>query len=598
MDKKNIEEPFSTDQLEEELYQLKKEGRGAFKFLIGLYKGQTKVLSLSIIALIMQRSPVWIIPIITSNIINIATDKNVSPSGILVNVGIGILFVAQNVYTNYLFVSIYAKIIRHIEWTLRGMMVRKMQRLSIMFHKEMQSGRLQSKIMRDVENVELFLKQVLRQIFFAVLDISVAVAVTASKSPIVLPFFLIMVPLASLSIMLFKKSMRTRNSDYRKAMEQTQSRIAEMLTLIPMTRAHGLQSVEIDRVDSQLNHIKSKGYKLDKLNAIFTASSWAGFHTFQLICLSFTAYLAYKGTITIGEVILYQTYFTMFVGQMNNIINMFPIMTKSLESVYSISEIVGEMDEEVNNKIVDIEEMKGDVEFRHVSFRYKEDSPEVLKDFSMKVAAGESIAFVGDSGSGKSTILNLLISFMKPEHGDILIDGIHMNNLDLDSYRRQLAVVPQDTLLFSGSIRDNVAYGLPEILDKDIEKVIADVGLDEMVDQMPNGIYSYLEEGAANLSGGQRQRLSIARALLRKPKIIVFDEATSALDSKSEQLVQAATEEMMQHCTAFMVAHRLSTIRNADRIIVIEDGRIVEEGDFDTLMANKGKFYQLKVLQA
>lgn len=586
-------------ELEVHLEKLRSEKTGVNRIFRELFRGHELKLLGALLLLTLQRSPVWVIPIITSNIINIATEQGLtSLRDILVNLFIGLAILAQNIFTNYAFVHIYFNIVRKIELSLRGLMVKKIQRLSIMFHKEMQSGRLQSKVMRDVENVEIFLAQIIRQLYFVVLDISVAIIVTWMKSPIVLPFFIIVVPVAVFTVRAFRKPIRNSNSAYRKEMEQTQSKVAEMLTLIPITRAHGLQDVEISKMNSQLEMIKDKGFKLDKLNGLFGAISWVSFQSFQLLCLAFTSYLASRGKITIGEVVLYQTYFTLFIGQMNVLVSVYPQMSKSIESIHSISEIVGETDVEENFSIIPIEEMEGRIEFRNVCFRYNPDEALVLDDLSIKVNAGESIAFVGDSGSGKSTILNLLISFMKPESGSILVDGINMNNLDIDQFRRQLAVVPQDSLLFSGSIKENIAYGLRGVEDEAIEKVIKDVGLDDLIERLDDGIHSQLSESAANLSGGQRQRISIARALLRDPKIIIFDEATSALDSKSEKKVQAATEEMMRHATTFLVAHRLSTIQNADRIVVVEAGRIVEQGSYEELMAKEGKFYHLKTLQS
>ena len=173
-----------------------------------------------------------------------------------------------------------------------------------------------------------------------------------------------------------------------------------------------------------------------------------------------------------------------------------------------------------------------------------------------------------------------------------------MVNLDINEYRHQIAVVPQNTILFSGTILDNIAYGLEHVTEKEVMEVIKDVGLEDMIEKLPEGIYTQLGEHGDKLSGGQRQRISIARALIRKPKIIVFDEATSALDSASEKKVQEATSNMMKNCTTFLVAHRLSTIRNADRIVAMRDGKIVEVGSYDELMEKKGYFYELKALQS
>ena len=218
-----------------------------------------------------------------------------------------------------------------------------------------------------------------------------------------------------------------------------------------------------------------------------------------------------------------------------------------------------------------------------------------LNGLNLKLNEGDFVTVIGGNGAGKSTMLNAVAGVWPIDEGKILIDGINMVNLDINEYRHQIAVVPQNTILFSGTILDNIAYGLEHVTEKEVMEVIKDVGLEDMIEKLPDGIYTQLGEHGDKLSGGQRQRISIARALIRKPKIIVFDEATSALDSASEKKVQEATSNMMKNCTTFLVAHRLSTIRNADRIVAMRDGKIVEVGSYDE---KKGYFYELKALQS
>ena len=268
-----------------------------------------------------------------------------------------------------------------------------------------------------------------------------------------------------------------------------------------------------------------------------------------------------------------------------------------MESVRSIGDILEEKQVEPNHSIVPLGDLKGNVRFCNVDFKYPDGERYILKDFNLEVKPGESIAFAGESGTGKSTILNLLIGFLPPTDGKILIDRINMVNLDMNEYRKQIAVVPQNTILFSGTIRENITYGLENISDDEIWSVIHEVGLEDLLDKMPDGLDTPLGEHGDRLSGGQKQRISIARALIRKPKIIIFDEATSALDSASEKKVQEATDHMMGKCTTFIVAHRLSTIRKADRIAFIKDGSVAEIGSYEELMAKKGYFYRLKSLQ-
>ena len=244
-------------------------------------------------------------------------------------------------------------------------------------------------------------------------------------------------------------------------------------------------------------------------------------------------------------------------------------------------------------------ELKGAVKFVNVDFKYPGSDKNTLSDFTLDVKpGGEALRWWENRVPENLTVLNLLIGFIPPVSGKILIDGINMVNLDINEYRHQIAVVPQNTILFSGTILDNIAYGLEHVTEKEVMEVIKDVGLEDMIEKLPDGIYTQLGEHGDKLSGGQRQRISIARALIRKPKIIVFDEATSALDSASEKKVQEATSNMMKNCTTFLVAHRLSTIRNADRIVAMRDGKIVEVGSYDELMEKKGYFYELKALQS
>ena len=220
----------------------------------------------------------------------------------------------------------------------------------------------------------------------------------------------------------------------------------------------------------------------------------------------------------------------------------------------------------------------------------------MLDHFTLEVKEGERIAFVGESGSGKSTILSLIIGFYKPQGGVIKIDGIPMEELSMKKYRQSLAIVLQNNILFSGTIRENITYGLPGISDEKVQQAVYMANLQDVIDSLPQGLDTSIGEHGGRLSGGQRQRIAIARALVRDPRIIILDEATSALDNVSERHVQGAIEQLMTGRTTFIVAHRLSTVRNADRIVVMKKGRIVEIGTYDELLAMNGEFYKLKNL--
>ena len=466
-----------------------------------------------------------------------------------------------------------------------------------MYHKNTSSGKLQSKIMRDCENIETLLSTMYRNLYIILVSIIIAVVITMRKCPIVMMFFLVMVPAEIIMLKCLRKTIKRKNSQFRSEVENAQSNVSEMIELIPVTRAHGLQNREIRKMENSFGTVMDAGYTLDKTNSFFNACTWVLMQMANLGCLAFSGYLAFKGKITVGEVVLYQTYFGQIVSNINALLNMYPQITKGVESINSIGEVLYEERVETNNSILPLSQMKGKVEFRDVFYKY-DDSPNwILNDFNLCVKPGESIAFVGGSGAGKSTLLNLLIGFDKPQEGKILIDGINMKNLDINEFRKYIAVVPQNTILFSGSIRDNITYGIDNVTDERLWKILRDVGLDDIISNMPNGLNTNLGEHGGNLSGGQRQRISIARALLRNPQIIIFDEATSALDSVSEKKVQNAIDKMMKQCTTFFVAHRLSTIKNVDRIVVMENGTISEMGTYEELMEKGGAFYHLKKLQ-
>ena len=568
------------------LGNFKRNQNHSLRTLVGIYKGHYLALFLSVVCFAIKHSPVWILPIVTSNIINIATspDENAGRD-ILLNVVFMTVMIAQNILSNYFHTLFYSRAIRNVEKNLRGALVRKLQQLSITYHNEMQSGRLQSKIMRDVEQIETLSRQVFISILSIIMNIAVAFGVVISNSLTVFCFFLATVPVAVCIMVVFKGKIKSYNREFRKDMEETSAQVMEMIEMIPVTRAHALEEMETDKM------------RLDMVQSYFSSISWVAFQIFQVLCLGFTGYLASRGRISVGEVVMYQTYFSTIVAQVSNIITLLPIISKGLESVDSIGDVLLCLDVEDNTDKEKLPSLRGDIRFENVGFRYRDGDSAVFEHLNLAIEAGRTVAFVGESGAGKTTILNMVIGFLHATEGRVLIDGHDIETLDLGSYRSHIAVVPQTPILFSGTLRENITYGQEDISDEKLWEIIEAANLTDMVNKMPKGIDTNVMEHGSNLSGGQRQRVSIARAFVRNPKILILDEATSALDSVAEEKIRIATERLVQNRTTLIVAHRLSTIKNADLIAVIGHGGLQEIGSYEELMEKKGEFYRLRQLQ-
>lgn len=569
------------------------------QILLGLYKGNYHKFFLAVIFFFIKHAPVWVLPIVTANIINdITSGSPETYQNIIIQAMIMIVLVALNIPMNYMYTRYKSLATRYAETGLRRALVRKLQQLSISYHKETQSGRLQSKIMRDVEAVETLSTQMFLSILNIALNIAIALIVTINKSLVVFIFFLLTTPIAAATMVFFRNVMKKRNNEFRKEMEETSAKVMEMVELIPVTRAHALEEEEVQKMSGQLFAVAEKGYRLDVIQSLFGSVGWAIFQIFQVVCLGFTGFLAIKGTVMPGDITLYQSYFATIVSQVSSLMSLIPTIAKGIESVNSIGEVLLEDDIEQNEGKEIIKDIYGEFDFKDVTFRYNNIDRPVLHNLNLHVDKGETIALVGESGAGKSTILNLVIGFNQVNSGEVLIDGHNMKDIDLRSYRKHLAVVPQTSILFSGTIRDNITYGVDNVDEATLDEIVKAANLTDLINSLPDGLDTMVGEHGGKLSGGQRQRISIARALIRNPKVIVLDEATSALDSISEKLIQEALNNLTKDRTTFIVAHRLSTIKDADKIAVIADGHCVEYGTYDELMNLKGEFYQMKKIQS
>ena len=567
------------------------------KIFLTMYRKYVKDIIISMFFYIIKTLPVLVLPIITAKIINLVAERPEDfVRRMLIYAGIMVVLIVLNVPTHMAQTKYYAIISRKVEAGLRGAMVKKLQQLSISFHKEMQSGRIQSKLMRDVETIQGLSAHLFTTLPGIVLNMLTALVVVLTNNVKIFFFFLVTVPVSVFIYRGFHKPIGKTNTRFRHDTENTSANIMDMLEMTQITRAHALENKELSKMTGVLNRMANTGFRLDMVTALFGSVGWVAFQIFQFICLLFSAWMAFRQEIAIGDISLYQSYFTMLTGQVQTIIALLPIISKGFDSIASVGDILASNRIEENEGKTVLPELKGEYKFENVHFNYEGDQP-LLRGINLDIKQGETIAFVGESGSGKTTLMNLLIGFNLPCSGTLTIDGHDITTLDLPTYRRFISIVPQNSVLFTGTIRENIIYGMTNVTDQQINDALEAARLTEFIQSLPNGVDTLLEEHGANLSGGQRQRLSIARALIRDPSVILLDEATSALDSISEKQIQAAIDNLTKGRTCFVVAHRLSTIKNADKIAVIKNGLCVEYGSFDELMEKKGEFFKLRSMQ-
>jgi ATP-binding cassette subfamily B protein len=569
--------------------------KGTLKRLWAYFGRERKMLSIIFVFIIIDAAVTLLAPFMIGKAVDAMSyhgrNVNFGMLEIMIFILIG-SYLADALLTfsqGWLMAGVSQRIVR----SLRNHLFQKLQKLPVAFFDRRTHGELMSRFSNDVDNVSNTISQSTTQLMSGVITLTGSLIMMIILSPILTLASLCTVPF----VFLLTRTIARRTSVLFKG---NQDQLGKLNGLIEETIS-GLQVVKAFNHEAKaIAEFEEVNEKLREVG--LRAQIWTGFlmPIMNVINnLGFTivavvgGILAVKGNITVGVIASFLTYSRQFVQPLNNMANIFNILQSGVAGAERVFEVIDEQEEpEDLPGAVPLENPKGHVVFENVSFGYRKDVP-ILKNVSFESQEGTSTALVGPTGAGKTTIVNLLTRFYDVTEGRILIDGRDIREYTRDSLRRSFGFVLQDTYLFSGTIKENIKYGKPEATDQEVETAARMANADVFIQRLPQQYDTMLSENGGNLSQGQRQLLAIARVILAKPALLILDEATSSIDTRTELHIQEALLELMKDRTTFIIAHRLNTIRDADTIMVIDHGQIIEKGSHDVLMDQNGRYYNM-----
>lgn len=511
----------------------------------------------------------------------------------LMAIGINIVFVILVKLRMYLM----AKISNEALLTIRQELYTHIQKLSFNFFDSRPTGKILARIMGDVNSLKDVLSNSVTTLIPDFVTIVAVVTIMFTKNWRLAFAAMISIPFMGLGIWFIETRSHKRWRIHRKKSSNLNAFIHEDLSGMRIIQSFTAEEETEEDFDVLLKEHKDSFIHAIRLNDAFGSVidlSWS----LSSIALYFTAiHFLGIGPTNVGTLVAYASFIQMFWHPIMNLSNFYNQLITNISGAERIFDILDtEPDIADADNVTELPEIKGEVVFDHVSFAYDEDT-QVLKDVSFRIKPGETIALVGPTGAGKTTIVNLISRFYDIQEGTIAIDGYNVKDISIDSLRKQMGIMTQDNFLFSGTIKDNIRYGKLDATDDEIISAAKAVNAHDFIMKLEKGYDTELKERGAGLSNGQKQLLAFARTMVSMPKILVLDEATSSIDTHTEVLVQKGIETLLKGRTSFVIAHRLSTIRKADRIFVIDDGNIQEEGNSEELLAMKGIYYNLYMAQ-
>lgn len=485
-----------------------------------------------------------------------------------------------------------------ILYDIRKQLYNHLQALSVRFYANNQVGQVISRVINDVEQTKDFILTGLMNIWLDCITIIIALSIMFFLD-VKLTFAAIFIfPFYILTVYFFFGRLRKLTRVRSQALAEVQGFLHERVQGMSVIKSFAIEDNEAKNFDNHNKNFLQRAFQHTRWNAYSFAAINTVTDLGPIIVIGVGSYLAITGSITVGTLAAFVGYLEQLFGPLRRLVSSFTTLTQSFASMDRVFQLMDE-DYDIKNGIgaQPIKISKGQIDLKHVSFKYNENEKEVLHDINLTINKGETVAFVGMSGGGKSTLINLIPRFYDVTQGEILIDHHNVKDFLTGSLRNQIVLVQQDNILFSDTVKENIILGRPDATDDEVVEAAKMANAHDFISNLPNGYDTEVGERGVKLSGGQKQRLSIARIFLNNPPVLILDEATSALDLESEAIIQEALDVLSKDRTTLIVAHRLSTITHADRIVVMENGRIVETGTHQQLINKRGAYEHLYSIQ-